>query len=147
MGWLVGFVSWCCLPLSLPAPAWACDLGLAVQEPLINSGLDVLRGGVHVEVAFAGLLEVVGTFSAELLVLVKGIVSAAKDATAAGAVGGEKVGRSTGKNNGVPCSGLEKCPSKSCRNKARTNNNGAVDGYILTDAVRKVVHRMCEDDD
>ena len=59
--------SWCChrLAVSSASP----DSGLAVLEPL--GGLYVSRGGVHVEGAFAGLLELVGTFSAELLVLVK----------------------------------------------------------------------------
>lgn len=59
IGWLVGFVSYL---VSLPGS------GLAVLEP--PSGLDVLRRGVNVEGAFAALLELVGAFSTERLVLV-----------------------------------------------------------------------------
>ena len=67
VGWLVYFAA-LCPPLALSAPD--CYSGLAVLEP--PSGLDVLRGGIDVEGAFAGLFELVGAFSAELLVLETG---------------------------------------------------------------------------
>lgn len=84
MGSTVGFISWSCPPLwllRLSAPVCDCDLGLAVLEP--PRGLDVLRGGIHVEEEFARLLEVVGTFSAEhLAALVTRIVYGGKCVTA-----------------------------------------------------------------
>ena len=67
VSWSVHFVV--LFPPSAPS-APACYLGLAVLEP--PSGLDVLRGGIDVEGAFAGLFELVGAFSAELLVLETG---------------------------------------------------------------------------
>ena len=46
-----------------------CELGLVVLDP--SRGLDALRGGVHAEGALAGVLELVGWFSLEHVLLVK----------------------------------------------------------------------------